>query len=156
MKKLLSLIIASVIGASVCATPASAEFEVTTENNIRIKWAGNEATKDFFDLQQRLCGSALVSRKIEGKLVARSVCYGDPTNTAHWPAVMLYHVGKTFVAGRAGEIELNTDAANFLPDGCQYGSVFSITLYCLGQFDWTIAAVDEHCPGYEGWLMRSC
>jgi hypothetical protein len=160
MKKLLSLIIASTLCLGACAPQVSAEFklaihQVENELELVINWNGTEIDRDLIKLYRDLRESDLVSREINGELVARNAAYGDPLNTVYVPATVVLHVKDAHIQGEPGELKLNTGDKSFVPEGCECASVGMIAMHCLDVLNFSKDDADDVDQDFWQWVLRS-
>jgi hypothetical protein len=161
MKKLLSLIIASAMCASVCATPASAVFGVTCRQAAgcgvcaQVHWDGNETVDDWIGLYRLFRRSRSVSRKVNGTLVARNDYFGDKFNTMHIPGLFTLAVKKAHKRGTSGQIVLDSNNGSLYPSECVNLSVSGVANYCWKKLDFPQKAVRRVDRGFKSWFMRS-
>ncbi|MDR1253724.1 MAG: hypothetical protein LBJ95_01740 [Oscillospiraceae bacterium] len=154
MKKLLSLIIASAIGVGAWAPMASADFKVDADREdsvllIKVSWDGTESETDLVRLHRLVRELPAVSQCVNGQLVARS------QEMLAVPVLVTFRVKNEFVEGQPGQIELNPDDDESVPEGCRCTGPYTKIRFCIGELGFTKANLKKYDPDYKIWLKTS-
>jgi hypothetical protein len=160
MKGVLSLIIASTLCISACATQVSAEFVIRSGRHrdgihYRVYWNGSENETDLVKLYRYIRRSDSVSWFEHGHTYARKIRSGDHYNTVHVPAVVTLNVQLSMIPGHPGGLRLKTGDLEFVPDIYRFGSVYSVAMNCTNALGLSQRVWQEYDPGYMDWLRRS-